>query len=41
MVSAGNVRVMATMSNAAKSIIKVIMENQDSSFSESKGGTTH
>ncbi|KAK4806654.1 hypothetical protein QYF61_021250 [Mycteria americana] len=40
-VSAGNMRVMATMSSAAKLVIKVIMENQDSSSSESKGGTTH
>ncbi|XP_072703694.1 uncharacterized protein [Ciconia boyciana] len=41
MVSAGNMWVMATMSSAAKLVIKVIMENQDSSSSESKGGTTH
>ncbi|KAM9591768.1 uncharacterized protein ACIBXB_005479 [Morphnus guianensis] len=40
MVFAGHVRVTATMSNAAKSVIKVIVENQDSSSSESKGDTT-
>ncbi|XP_029862087.1 uncharacterized protein LOC115337813 [Aquila chrysaetos chrysaetos] len=40
-VFAGHVRVTATMSSAAKSVIKIIVEYQDSFSSEFKGGTTY